>query len=172
MRQTISGLVAAVAVMIAGAAPAMACGDGCRCARRAGYAEPVRAAGMSRRSAYSSGYGRLRRLAATAAGPIERLRRVRCSSITTSTRARPIPVRAPSRRSDLSGRRAAGSRLRRLSRRPYRYGYVRHGWHRTAPRVPTAIALRLRRRVSLRRARWQLRTRRMTHGHALLRRYY
>ncbi len=85
MRQTISGMVAAVAVMMTmGAAPAMACYSGCA------PASGLRRPGTGLRAT------RLRRLAA-AAGPASGCP-IRCTSIITSTRARPIPARATGRR--------------------------------------------------------------------------
>ena len=82
MRQTISGLVAAIAVMAASAVPAMACG--CRqvpCAHEST---------CRRRSIRVA-------TAAAAAGAMSGCP-IRCSSIIMSIRARPIPVPATSRR--------------------------------------------------------------------------
>ncbi len=92
MRQTISGLVAAIAVVTASAAPAMACGLFGPCSPcAAGYVGPC---AQTYVPAYTY-YDRYERLADPvqqyhAAAPVQ-------PSTTTSTRARPLPVPAPSR---------------------------------------------------------------------------
>ena len=117
MRQTISGLVAAVAVMAAGAAPAMACGVGCsRRAARPMLRRSIRAAGLLG----GCGYGGW----AMSGCPIRP-----CSIIaTTALHAVLLRQSGPdlyrSRRvralSDLSGRRVSAGRL---SHHPHHYGY-------------------------------------------------
>ena len=101
MRQTISGLVAAIAVMTASAAPAMACGGGLFSGSCSPCGRPMSARARrptSRRSIPAA-------TPAAAAGAMSgwptrcsSIMPTRCTSITTSTRARPIPVPAPSRR--------------------------------------------------------------------------
>ena len=94
MRQMISGLVAAVAVVAASAAPAMACGVRRSCRPAATY-QPVRQLRLCRRCLQlccgwaMRGCGRLRPMSGCP---------IRCINITTSIRARPIPVPATSRR--------------------------------------------------------------------------
>ena len=122
MRQTISGLVAAVAVVAASAAPAMACGLKSACGRAMCRRRSIRAA----TAAAAAGYERL-------PDPVQQYHAagIRCSSIITSIRARPIPVPAISRPIRSIGKtRVSG--WRGYHHRHHYYGYHHpyyHHWH-------------------------------------------
>ena len=154
MRQTISGMVAAVAVMMTvGASPAMACYGACAPA-------PVYVAPAPVYSGCNTGCGGWGWPASGCP--------IRCSSIITSTRARPIPARA-------TGRRVRSIRKMRCppgavtvlaryryarpisnyydgpaARAPRVYGYRanRYGYRYGSPERPLRLCARLRLRVA------------------------